>query len=57
MNKKDYIILFENLRLVKGYTKSLLIDLQRNETWNIDNEISTFLIKYNRKKVEDVILK
>ena len=56
MNKKDYIILFENLRLVKGYTKSLLIDLQRNETWNIDNEISTFLIKYNRKKVEDVIL-
>lgn len=54
MKNSDFVILFECCKVVKGFKKSVLYDLQRHQHRIIPNDLADMLMKFNRKKVDDI---
>jgi SPASM domain peptide maturase of grasp-with-spasm system len=57
MKNKKHILLFENCRLIKGYHRTCLVDVQRLKFELVDNEIFEIFNKKNLKKTINEILK
>jgi len=55
LNKKQYLIRYSNIIPVKGHTKSILCDLQKNNYWEVDNFCYSFLETFNRTKIIDIL--
>lgn len=50
----NYFRLFENCKIVKGYSRSMICDLQREKYFFIPNSLFELLDEFNGKKKEDI---
>lgn len=58
MNKIDFkksLMVFECCRVVRGFTKSIIYDLQRNKNQFIPNDLANLLKNINGKKILDIL--
>ncbi len=51
----SYFSLFENCKIVKGITRSMICDLQREKYFFIPNSLYDLINEYNGKKKEDIL--
>ncbi len=54
LNKNSYFRLFSNCRLIKGYSRSAIYDLQREELYQVPNSFFELLSSANSKKIQDI---
>jgi hypothetical protein len=51
---EQFLVIFESCRLVKGYTKTLLCDIQRNSFRFIPNDLYELLINSKGKSLKEI---
>jgi len=53
MNQKKYIHFFSNCQIVIGYTRSIILDLQRSDYWYLPNELAKIITQQSTFELLD----